>query len=301
MSCKGLGGIMMKVLVIGGTRFFGIPMVNALLENGHDVTVATRGNAKDHFGDSIHRIILDHSDPKSMKNALADLHFDVVIDKIAYCSNDIKYVLDAVSCDRFIHMSSTAVYSPLHFDTKEEEFDGTKGELIWCNREDFSYDEVKRQAERAICQTSPINNWAAVRYPFVIGTDDYTKRLMFYVEHVMKAIPMYIDNIDCQMGFIRSDEAGRFLAFLAEQDYRGAVNGCSTGTISIKEILDYIEKKTEKKAVLSAAGDAAPYNGTPAYSISTLKAENLGFSFTNLQDWIYDLIDYYMNLISDEK
>lgn len=48
----------MKVLVIGGTRFFGISMVNALLENGHDVTVATRGNAKDNFGNSIHRSLL---------------------------------------------------------------------------------------------------------------------------------------------------------------------------------------------------------------------------------------------------
>ena len=34
----------MKILVVGGTRFFGIPMVNALINAGHDVTVATRGN-----------------------------------------------------------------------------------------------------------------------------------------------------------------------------------------------------------------------------------------------------------------
>jgi len=291
----------MKVLVIGGTRFFGIPMVNALLKNGHDVTIATRGNTSDDFGNNVHRIILDHSDPESMKQALSDLHFDVVIDKIAYCSNDIKYVLDAVSCDRFIHMSSTAVYSPLHPNTKEEEFDAKKGELIWCSRGGFSYDEVKRQAERAICQAYDIDNWVCVRYPFVIGTDDYTKRLFFYVEHVMKEIPMYIDNIDCQMGFIRSDEAGRFLAFLAEQKYTGAVNGCCQGTISIREILEYIEKKTAKKAVFSTTGDAAPYNGTPAYSISTQKAEKLTFVFSNLQDFIYDLLDFYINLILTEE
>ena len=32
----------MKILVVGGTRYFGIPMVNALLAQGHDVTIATR-------------------------------------------------------------------------------------------------------------------------------------------------------------------------------------------------------------------------------------------------------------------
>ena len=33
----------MNILVIGGTRFFGIHMVNKLLEQGHDITIATRG------------------------------------------------------------------------------------------------------------------------------------------------------------------------------------------------------------------------------------------------------------------
>ena len=45
-----MGTEKMNVLVLGGTRFFGIHMVNVLLENGHDVTIATRGNASDPFG-----------------------------------------------------------------------------------------------------------------------------------------------------------------------------------------------------------------------------------------------------------
>lgn len=288
----------MKVLVIGGTRFFGIPMVYELLKQGHDVTIATRGNNIDTFGEKVKRIILDHSDPNSIKAALSGIHFDVVIDKIAYCSNDIKYILDIVDCDRFIHMSSTAVYNPLHNNTIEEEFDGAIHELIWCNREDFPYDEVKRQAECALCQVYNNTDWVAVRYPFVIGNDDYTKRLHFYVEHVMNSIPMNIDNMDCQMSFIRSDEAGRFIAFLTEYNYTGAINGASTGTISIKEILDYVEKKTDGKIIISETGDNAPYNGTSAYSINIDKANNIGFSFTNINDWIYQLLD---DLIKDVK
>ena len=35
--------VLMKILVIGGTRFFGIHMVNALLQRGYDITIATRG------------------------------------------------------------------------------------------------------------------------------------------------------------------------------------------------------------------------------------------------------------------
>lgn len=40
----------MKILVIGGTRFFGIHMVEELLKAGHDITIATRGRASDSFG-----------------------------------------------------------------------------------------------------------------------------------------------------------------------------------------------------------------------------------------------------------
>ncbi len=32
----------MNVLVVGGTGFFGIPMVEKLIADGHDVTIATR-------------------------------------------------------------------------------------------------------------------------------------------------------------------------------------------------------------------------------------------------------------------
>lgn len=39
----------MKILVIGGTKFFGIHMIEALLDQGHEVSIATRGLTKDNF------------------------------------------------------------------------------------------------------------------------------------------------------------------------------------------------------------------------------------------------------------
>lgn len=284
----------MNILVIGGTRFFGIPMVEELLNVGHHVTIATRGLSADSFGSSVQRIILDRTDAQSVRDALSGWHFDIIIDKLAYCSNDIKSVMDAADFDQYIQMSTTAVYEPKHINTVESDFDALSKELIWCGRPDFPYAEIKRQAECALWQKYPDRNWIAVRYPFVIGKDDYTKRLLFYVEHVMKSIPMFIDNPDCQMGFIRSDEAGKFLAFLAGKDFRGAVNGASEGTVSVREILDYVEQKTGRQAVIEAVGDPAPYNGESEYSINTDKAAALGFRFSRLRDWIYDLLDYYI-------
>ncbi len=287
----------MKILVMGGTRFFGIHMVNELLAKGHDVTIATRGKVSDEYGSKVKRVVIERTSEKSMKTTLSGRHYDVVIDKIAYCSNDIKYVMESVDYNKYIHMSSAAVYEPKHINTMESEFDGVSKELVWCDRNAFPYEEIKRQAECALWQEYSNRNWIAVRYPFVIGKDDYTKRLLYYVEHTIKSIPMNIDNLDYQMGYIRSDEAGKFMAFLVDKDVRGAINGSSEGTISIRELLEYVEKKTGTKAIIDKIGDNAPYNGVPEYSINTEKAIGLGFRFSVLQDWIYELLDYYIGMV----
>jgi len=286
----------MKILVLGGTRFFGIHMVNDLIAKGHDVTIATRGITPDPFEDTVSRICFERTDEDSIKAVIAGTHYDVIIDKIAYCSNDIRKIMEVADCDKYIYMSSTAVYDPKHINTVEEDFDGKNGELIWCDRQDYPYDVIKRHAEYSLWQKYPDKNWIAVRYPFVTGRDDYTKRLYFYVEHVLKELPMKIDNPDSRMSFIRSDEAGKFLSFLVDKDFKGALNGSSKGTVSIREILNYLEKETGMRAIISDDGDPAPYNGEPDYSINTEKAESLGFDFTNLNDWLYGLLDYYIDV-----
>lgn len=37
----------MEILVVGGTKYFGIPMVWKLIADGHHVTLATRQKSKD--------------------------------------------------------------------------------------------------------------------------------------------------------------------------------------------------------------------------------------------------------------
>lgn len=281
----------MKILVVGGTRFFGIPMVNNLLFNKHEVTIATRGLAKDPFGNRVKRITFDRRDAQSVKDALGNMHFDVVIDKIAYSSNDVRRLLDVVSFDRYIMMSSTAVYEPLHMNVVESDFDAHNVSLQWLEREDAPYGVAKQQAEAALCNEYDAITWTAVRYPVVLGIDDYTKRLDFYVEHVAKQTPMYIDNLDEPMSFIESRDAGAFLARLVECDIEGPVNGAGLGTISLRTILSYIEKALGKKAVLSKLGEAAPYNGIPAFSVNTELAKQHGYEFEDVNHWIFHLLD----------
>ena len=160
--------VLVKILVLGGTRFFGVSMVEKLLRQGHDVTIATRQRAQDGFGDRVQRLQIERTDPVSMESVLKGKRFDVVYDKIAYCSNGIKYAPDVLDCEKYIYMSSTSVYD-LKRDTREEDFDAVSKKLVWCARADFPYSVVKRQAECALWQQYPDRNWIAVRYPIVVG------------------------------------------------------------------------------------------------------------------------------------
>lgn len=284
----------MNVLVLGGTRYFGVHMVNALLAKGHVVTIATRGIYKDSFGDRVTRKIVERTDTQSLAELFKSGGYDVICDNISYCSNDVKALLSVAKCNRYVMTSSMSVYANLKMNTTESGYNPLEHKLIWCDRADFTYDEIKRQAECALFTEYSNQNAVAVRFPYVIGEDDYTNRLYFYVEHIVKQTPMYVDNMDVQMSFVSSNDAGEFLAWLAESDYSGVINGSNTGTISLHEIAEYAYEKTNKKPVFSDNGDKAPYNGTCNYSVNTDLAKSIGYSFSPIKSYIYDLIDAYI-------
>jgi len=289
----------MNILVFGGTRFFGIYLVEKLLKNGHEVTIATRGQTKDHFGNKVKRLIVDRCNEQELMAVFEKREYDCICDNICYASKDVKKLLDVARCRRYILTSTMSVYQMESggMDLKEEAFVPCSYPLKWYDRQDASYDEIKRQAEAALFQVYSEKNAAAVRFPYVIGKEDYTKRLYFYVQHVLKQIPMYIDNLQEKMSFIQAEEAGEFLAWMAENNETGCFNAANEGTVTVKEILSYIEKKSGKKALIDQEGERAPYNGTPAYSINTKKAQSAGYSFGALKDFLPELLDFYMENI----
>ncbi|HEY5575603.1 MAG TPA: NAD-dependent epimerase/dehydratase family protein [Clostridiaceae bacterium] len=282
----------MRVLVLGGTRYFGVHLVNSLLKRDHTVTIATRGRKKDTFGDNVERLIVERTDPDSLAEVIGKRHFDAACDNLAFCSDDVKNLLDTLKCERYVMTSSAAVYCDMRLGIAESGFDPLRHPLEWGP--ELSYDEGKRQAESALYQKYPQIPSATVRFPYVIGEDDYTGRLCFYVENIIKGVPMNIDNLDEQLAFVRSDEAGDFIAWAAEQKFTGPINGSSTGTISLQEIISYAEQKTGKAAVYSPSGRSGPFNGQESFSLDVVRAGSLGYSFSPLNDWIYDLLDKFL-------
>jgi len=149
----------MNVLIIGGTRFFGIPMVDRILDNGHNVTIATRGSHGNPFSGRVCHVIMDKTNESSVKKAIGDQEYDVIIDKVAYSSNDVSSLLKNVHCKRYIQMSSCAVYNVEHLLISENEFD-TKNMVYygWTDRQIM-------QKENDRLNVLHWNSWISVSVP----------------------------------------------------------------------------------------------------------------------------------------
>lgn len=287
---------MKKVLVLGGTRFFGKHLVEVLLQVGHDVTIATRGVTKDSFGSAVKRIIVDREDEKELAKRLEGKSYDIVYDNLCYSSNAAKRACEVLKgkTKKYIMTSSMAVYEPA-LGLLEEDFNPYEYAITYGDRNDFNYSEGKRLAEAVVFQHAafPV---VAVRFPVVIGENDYTKRLQFYVEHVVKQEPIVVDHVDGDLAFIHEKEAGEFLAWCGMENIEGPINACSNGVVSTREVIRFIEENTGIKALIQEVGDnKAPYNEVINCTLHNEKARELGFPFRELKLEMKNILRHYIN------
>lgn len=76
-------------------------------------------------------------------------------------------------------------------------------------------DSTGDRVQRAVFMQQATFPVAAVRFPIVLGTDDYTKRLHFHIEHIREGREIGVPNSAAHISFIRSDEAADFLLWLS--------------------------------------------------------------------------------------
>ncbi|MGE7688243.1 NAD-dependent epimerase/dehydratase family protein [Lysinibacillus sp. NPDC097214] len=285
----------MNILVLGGTRFFGKRLVELCLQNGHNVTILTRGQSGNPFGTKVNQLIVNRDDSDSLAQALSSTTWDIVYDNICYSPNEALKICEILEgkTKKLVFTSTLSTYEIDGTIKTEEDFNPFNYEVRMGNREDFSYGEGKRQAEAVLFNeaTFPV---VAVRFPIVMGENDYTRRLHFHVERILQEQPISLPNIEAKMSFITDDEAAAFLYFAGITPIEGPYNATAAGAISIKDLLGLIEETTGKHAKISLVGgdekSQSPY-GVPAdWYMSTTKAEAAGFTFSHLHDWLPTLV-----------
>jgi len=293
-----------KVLILGGTRFFGKRLTAKLLSQGSEVTIATRGITPDPFGDTVRRIVLDREDPDGMHKGLANGEWDVVYDQTCYAPGELADALRILKgkTKRYVFTSTMAVYD--HGQQKaESDFDPNTVPYTLGKRRDYvgmeGYTRAKREAEALLFDQATVPA-AAIRFPIVIGPDDYTLRLRFYVERVMSGTPIGVRDPNIRLSFISSEEAADFLYWAGKSDWTGPMNGASIGDVSHREIMTCIEKVAGTKGSFIANAErdnVSPYDLPGSWTLDASKAAGLGFTFKWLSDYMPELIASYVQAV----
>lgn len=286
---------MKKILVLGGTRFFGRKLVDLLLEQKHEVTIVTRGVSENPFGEAVEHIKVDRKDKAAFEEALENRTFDIVYDNICYSPNEAKQLCDMFKgkIGKLVFTSTLATYEADGKPHVEVDFDPTSYEIVMGDTHEFTYGEGKRLAEAVFYRFAdfPV---VAVRFPIVMGEDDYTRRLHFHIERIVNNEPIGFSNTDAEMSFIQATEAARFLMWAGMENVDGPINATANGVIALKDLISLIEEKTGERAKIALLGTEeirSPYAIPASWYMKNDKSQQLGFKFSHLDDWLPQLIE----------
>ena len=110
----------MRILVMGGTRFVGRPLVKRLLDAGHELSLFTRGRQP--VPEGIEHLQGDRSSPEGLA-ALQDRPFDVIVDSSGRTLEDTRQVIarTGTPSHRLVYVSSAGVYADSELWPLDEE------------------------------------------------------------------------------------------------------------------------------------------------------------------------------------
>ena len=172
----------MKVLVIGGTRFLGRHLVEALLARHHEVTLFNRGRTAPGLFEPVEEI---HGDREQQLDRLAGRRWDAVIDTCGYLPRVVRAACDALhgAVDRYLFVSSISVYE--RFDSSQIDEDAPLATLDDPTVEDVAahYGALKAACEREV-QAAFGDNALVVRPGLIVGPFDPTGRFTYWPQRL---------------------------------------------------------------------------------------------------------------------
>lgn len=200
----------MRIIIIGGTKFIGPYVVQALHEKGHEVLLFNRGKTIHSFPFHVDAIHGDRADLLSFKDKFQSISPDVVIDMISYSEDDAKQLATTFHglVRRIVVISSCDVYRaydrllkvftdklipmPLdeQSDLRENFYPYRK--LMASKPDDWSYHYDKILVENTIRSYSDINS-TILRLPMVYGPGDYS-RIYPYLNRMDDNRPILLDE-----------------------------------------------------------------------------------------------------------
>lgn len=293
----------MRVLVLGGKRYMGKRAVAQLLADGAQVTLLSRGIDANPFGSAVQEIRVDRCDEARVAALVSGHHWDAVLDQSCYevkaAEVAAKHLLPRT--DHYVFASSVVVYED-GLGLQESDFSPATWNPAACPSPP-GYADMKRISESRLMRSAP-EKVTFLRFPIVLGEDDYTGRLESHIAAILKGRPLAVKNPKILVSFVRSEDAANASVFALRQAVpRGPLNIASRDPISLADLYELIFAAVQKYPGKGALGSDSPekeggelqsasssFDWEADRTMEVKKALALGFQLEPMKNWLPPLV-----------
>lgn len=309
----------MRSLIIGGTRNLGPSIVQALLQEGHEVAVFNRGQTRDDLPEEVERLHGDRTDATQLKNALGSREFDLVVDTTLYTGAEAETVVDLLAgrVKRYIFLSTGQVYLVrigVERPFTEEDYPGpVMAEPPRSNVSDYKnwlYGFDKRAAEDVFARawTERKFPYTSLRLPMVNSERDNDDRIYGYFQRLQDGGPILVpEGTGLPLRHVYGEDVVKAIVRVLENEMtRGcAYNIGQDETLSLDQFLEMLTELMHRplKIVRVAREELAregllplcsPFSGQWMSSLENARSKaELGMTYTPVATYLRRLISYY--------
>jgi nucleoside-diphosphate-sugar epimerase len=209
---------MMRILIMGGTRFIGVYLTKALVEQGHEVVLFNRGK-KAAPVEGIQQIHGDRQNIEQLKEKLGDEQFDVVYDNNGRELSDTKPLVELFKdqIKHFIYVSSAGVY------LKSDQMPHVEGDAV----DPQSRHKGKFETEAYLAESGI--PWTGIRPVYIYGPQNYNPLEAWFFDRIVRdrVIPIPGNGLHfTQFGHVQ-DLASAMVAVLGNPQAIGQIYNIS--------------------------------------------------------------------------
>ena len=165
----------LDILILGGTGFIGPHMVREALRRHHNVTLFNRGRTNNALFPDLETI---KGDRDNGLDGLVGRKWDVVIDNSGYIPRHVQDSarLLAPNCDRYIFISTVAVYADMHVPNDETGALATIADESVEEVTGETYGPLKALCEKRAMSEVDADKLTILRPTYICGPGDHTDR-----------------------------------------------------------------------------------------------------------------------------
>lgn len=158
----------MKILFLGGNRYFGKEIVSLLSKNKkNQIFLINRGNNKNLNKKNIFHLKVDRGEINKIKFFIEKNYFDIVFDNIAYKLNDVKKLLKIVGNNYNTYFFTSTIMVKILNDKN------SKVLLRNYTKNELNYGKNKLKIEKFL-KDKKIKNYRIIRPHSVFGSNDFS-------------------------------------------------------------------------------------------------------------------------------